>query len=147
MLIAEIITAIVTVITLLFAFATYYRDTKRKKKQDTLEAYTRLQNGAILDLVAMMPKEIEEICGNKRSVKYKELVLKAKEIEMFCAGLNNDIYDFDVFYEIAKDYFNSSTALMRRRLEIIMEQTRDLPDEYFENILKVWEKMDARRGK
>ena len=41
--IINIITMLATVIPIIFAAVTYYRDTKRKAQQDTIEAYNLLQ--------------------------------------------------------------------------------------------------------
>lgn len=132
-----------TALGLVFAACTYYRDAKRKLKQDTLEAYRQLQRETLSAINQWKPVEIRVATENTASKEYAELSCLLAEIEHFCLGINEGIYDFNTFYELSHGYFDGERSKLKPRIIPLMEAKLDKADEdYFENIHKVWKKMD-----
>ena len=139
----EQITLLITAASVIFGAYTYYRDSKRKTKQDTLEAYTDLQRSTLSKINLWMPSEIKEATEDKKSDGYKELSYYLAEIERFCVGINEGIYDFDTFYKLSHGYFDSEIGLLKPRLLPLLEAKSDnAKEDYFANLHKVWEKME-----
>ena len=66
-------------------------------------------------------------------------------IESFCIGLDKKIYDFDVFYDLARDYFNDKKGPIRPTIEPMLEGKRNQHDRnYYQTLEKIWKKMDDR---
>ena len=141
--IIDLISALGAVAAVIVGIITYTKDIRRKKKQDTLEAYSRLQREVIFDIVTMEKKDIQEACKHKVSAEYKKLTQQLIEIEMFCSGLENNIYDFDVFFDTAQDYFDNPKSVLRPRLEIVLA-TKD--ERYQKNLYAVWDKMAKKKA-
>jgi hypothetical protein len=139
----EQITLLITAASVVFGAYTYYRDSKRKTKQDTLEAYTDLQRSTLSKINLWMPSEIKEATEDKKSDGYKELSSYLAEIERFCVGINEGIYDFDTFYKLSHGYFDSEIGLLKPRLLPLLEAKSDnAKEDYFANLHKVWERME-----
>ena len=139
----EQITLLITAASVVFGAYTYYRDSKRKTKQDTLEAYTDLQRSTLSKINLWMPSEIKEATEDKKSDGYKELSAYLAEIERFCVGINEGIYDFDTFYKLSHGYFDSEIGLLKPRLLPLLEAKSDnAKEDYFANLHKVWERME-----
>ena len=139
----EQITLLITAASVVFGAYTYYRDSKRKTKQDTLEAYTDLQRSTLSKINLWMPSEIKEATEDKKSDGYKELSSYLAEIERFCIGINEGIYDFDTFYKLSHGYFDSEIGLLKPRLLPLLEAKSDnAKEDYFANLHKVWERME-----
>ena len=136
---------VVSACALLFAAYTYYRDSKRKAKQDTLEAYCELQRETLLKINIWLPLEIKKATEDKRSSGYKELSGYLAEIERFCVGINEGIYDFDTFYKLSHGYFDSDKGMLKPRLLPLLEvKLENAKEDYFENLHKVWERMETK---
>ena len=94
-----------------------------------------------------LPSEIKKATENKISEDYKELSGYLAEIERFCVGINEGIYDFDTFYRLSHGYFDSNKGLLKPRLMPLLEvKLSNAKEDYFENLHRVWEKMDKRSG-
>ncbi len=148
MLVFDVIGAVAnaaTAIGLGFAGFTYFRDSKRKAKQDTLEAYSRLQRETLSEINKWLPSEIKKATEDKTSDAYKELSGYLAEIERFCCGINEGIYDFDTFYHLSHGYFDSDKGLLKPRLMPLLEvKLANARDDYFGNIHRVWERMGKK---
>lgn len=132
----------------LFGFYTYHKDSLRRKQQDTLNAYLELQHNTFSKLNMWMPSEIKEACENRRSDGYKELSGYLAEIELFCLGINQGIYDFDTFYKMAHGYFDNERGTLRVRLLPLLEvKLVDAKEEYYYNIRDMWGKMQKSERK
>jgi hypothetical protein len=137
----------ISAIAFVFGVYTYYRDSRRKAKQDTLEAYCELQKETLSKINKWLPSEIKKATENKISEDYKELSGYLAEIERFCVGINEGIYDFDTFYRLSRGYFDSNKGLLKPRLMPLLEvKLSNAKEDYFENLHRVWEKMDKRSG-
>ncbi len=142
--ISEILMAITSIICGLFAIYTYYKDRKRNKKKDTLDAYNDLQNKSLNMINKWKPSEIKEVIHNKQSNEFKELSGYLADIERFCVGLNVGIYDLETFYEIAHGYFESDRGLLPPRiLPLIEEKNKNSDGEYYNNIQLVMNRMKS----
>ena len=137
------IAVVISVVVFIFGVYTYHRDAKRKAKQDTLEAYERLQAGALSKINLWLPSEIRKATEDKKSNGYKELSGYLAEIERFCVGINERIYDFDTFYKLSHGYFDSDKGMLKPRLLPLLEtKLENAKEDYFENLHKVWERME-----
>lgn len=137
------IAVVISVVVFIFGVYTYHRDAKRKAKQDTLEAYERLQAGALSKINLWLPSEIRKATEDKKSNGYKELSGYLAEIERFCVGINEGIYDFDTFYKLSHGYFDSDKGMLKPRLLPLLEtKLENAKEDYFENLHKVWERME-----
>ena len=135
----------VSAATLVFGVITYYRDSKRNAKKDTLEAYQLLQETTLSKINLWLPSEIRKATEDKKSDAYKELSGYLAEIERFCVGINVGIYDFNTFYELAHGYFDSDKGLLKPRLMPLLEvKLENAKEDYFVNLHKVWKRMERK---
>ena len=140
--------AYASVVAVAFGVWNYFRDSKRKAKLDTLEAYRILQKDVLSKINSWLPSEIEEMMHDKKSEEYKELSGILAQIEAFCLGINERIYDFETFYKLAHGYFDSDRGILKPRLLPIIKSKLDYAKEdYFRNIHMVWEKMEKKSKK
>ena len=133
------------VFALIFAIYTYNRDTARKARQDTLEAYKELQESVLSKINMWLPSEIKAAAEDKKSDGYKTLSAYLSEIEHFCVGINEEIYDFDTFYKLAHGYFDSERGMLKPRLIPLLEtKLENAKEDYFENLHQVWKRMEEK---
>lgn len=143
-LIINTIIAVGTVAPIIVGVVTYYRDRKRKAQQDTIEAFQDLQNGTLSKINRLTPTEVEAHAYESHSEEYKTYTDYLMSIECFCSGLKKKIYDFDVFYSVARDYFDDHKGPIRPKVEIMVEARRKYNDEYYSSLRWVWNEMEKR---
>ena len=140
---AEVVAALGGIVIGTFGVYTYYNDKKRTAQRDTLEAYTELQMNTFNKLNTWLPSEIKEAAEDKTSDGFKELGGYLADIERFCVGINEGIYDFDTFYKISHGYFDNDRGGLITKLVPIIEVKNNYADQdYFSNIHKVWNDME-----
>ena len=120
---------------------TYYNTVIHDRKSATLEAYNRLQAEVFDALNSYTPTDISEICKDTKSVEYKVLSGYLARIEHFCIGVNEKIYDKDVFYKMAHGYFDG--PILYRRIEPILMSKKNA-EQYYSNIYSVLEQMNKK---
>ena len=114
----------------------------RQKKQDTIDAYNRLQEQVLDKINEYKPAEIRRIVEDNEPGEIEALGGYLAKIEHFCVGLTNDIYDYETFYALAHGYFDSEKGMLMPRLLPIIEKKLIGSDvDYFENLHIVWKKM------
>ena len=144
-MIINIITMLATVIPIIFAAVTYYRDTKRKAQQDTIEAYNLLQKDVLCHISRLTPSEVREFANKNRSEEYKQMTEYLMAIECFCIGIEKRIYDFDIFYALTKDYFNNQRGAIRPTIEPMLEEKlKQTGRNYYPSLERIWKRMDER---
>ena len=143
--IVGIVADIATVVALAVGIFQYVRAVRRENRFATLDAYRELQRDALDELNRNSMEEIREALKDKRSEEYVRLGSLLARVEHFCVGINQDIYDFDTFYEVADGYFygGEKATLYRRLVPIIDRKNEGAPKDYFQNIHKVWERMET----
>ena len=93
-------------------------------------------------LYVYMPKELKELAKNRRTEEYKQVAVYIARIEHFAVGVNHGVYDVDIVYELAHGFLDKS---IRERIRPIIEaKEKDGPDEYYNNIRKMYELMDRK---
>ena len=130
----SIVSAIFAISSAIFSIFTYYNTALHDRKQATLEAYNRLQFEVFDNLNSYKPNEIISICKNTKSSKYKILSGYLARIEHFCIGINEKIYDRNVFYKMAHGYFDGH--ILYRRIEPLLS-SKNSADKYYKNIYSV----------
>lgn len=143
-IILSVIAIIISIISGGFTCYTFYWTTKRDRKQATLEAYNRLQEQVLDQLNHYMPKEIEEISKNPRSQGYKKISAYVARIEHFCVGVNQEIYDRGVVYELAHGYLDGA---IKNRITPIIEKKNRSGHDYYANIHRMYDWMETERKK
>ena len=142
----EIISYLATAAGVIFAGVTYYLDKRRERKTATIRAYQNLDETTFAELLKHQPSEIRAICENKQSGEFKQLGRYLANIELFCIGLKEGIYDFDTFYAIAHGYFDNERGTIKPRIVPIIEvKLNNAKEDYFSHIHWVWQKMDKYR--
>ena len=136
---------IATVIALGLAVYQLCSEHRRTRRLATLEAYEKLQKDSFDILNKWSPKEIKEACENRQSDAYKDLSAAIARIEQFCAGINFEIYDLDLFYEMSHGYFDEGGTLFVRMMPILASKLENSKEDYFKNIHKVWHRMKKKR--
>ena len=139
-----IIADVFSVAAFLFGIYQYRKEKKRENKMATIEAYTDLQRDVFSVLNKWRPSDIRETVLDNKSSAYKDLSNYLARIECFCAGINHGIYDFDAFYDVAHGYFDKGGSLYRRLFPILEKKLDSAREDYFQNIHKVWKRMDER---
>ena len=142
----SIIAVVVSTLSFAFSFYSFFWTARRDRKQATLEAYNDLQGQVLDKLNLYKPSEIAEIAKNNRSPQYKDISGYIARVEHFCVGVNTRIYDFNTLYELAYGYFDSDT--LKKRIEpIVNRKLSHTEHDYYENIHRVWKKMDKKNGR
>ena len=140
---ATIITAVVSsllaAISFAFSLYTYRKTMVQDRKQETLDAYNRLQIQAFDHLNLYMPSMIREIAKDPKSEEYKKISSYVARIEHFCVGINQNIYDSKVVYELAHGYLDGA---IKSRIKPILESKSFNGEVYYDNTIKVLEWME-----
>lgn len=127
------------VVTYLHAQRQTRKEEKRKAQQDTIEAYKALLDEALLPIDKATPSIVESYCKDRKAATFKDFRAAMMKVESFCIGLNEGIYDFDVFYKLAVDYFNNDRGSIKPTMKKFMEL---IGPEYYSNIQTIWKRMD-----
>ena len=142
--ILSIIAIVISLLTGAFAAYTFYWTARRDRKQATLDAYNQLQKQALDHLNYYMPTQIKEIAKNPRSEEYKKLSAYVARIEHFCVGVNQEIYDRETVYALARDYLDGA---IKNRIEPLIDKKNYIgAEDYYENIHAVYAWMEQRSG-
>lgn len=147
-LIIALVSTVVAVVSVVFSVITYNRTVKHDRKQATLEAYNRLQTEVFDNLNTYTPAQIRTICSDPQSSNYKILSGYLARIEHFCVGVNEEIYDEDIFYAMAHGYFDGHQ--LKKRIEPLLESkniSNNSQQMYYVNILAVLDWMKKRNNK
>ena len=121
---------------------------KRKAQQATIEAYQQLQNNVLIQIDAISSGEVEAFLSKSSDPAYKDFRNLLMQVDCFCVGINEGIYDFDVFYDLAKNYFNSKKGTLRPPMEKFMDHLcAKYHSRYYQNIYTTWERMDNKKAK
>ncbi len=134
-----------SVVSIVFTAVTFFWTVRRDKKQATLDAYLRLQNESFDPLNLLAPAEIRRIAASPTSADYKKVSGYIARIEHFCVGVNTDIYDKDVVYELAHGYLDAPVILSRIE-PIIEKKLRRADQDYYRNIHEVLRWMKQKSG-
>lgn len=151
----EIISLIIAIISAVVAFASvivsvviYNHTVKHDRKQATLEAYNRLQTEVFDKLNMYTPAQIRNICDDSKSPEYKQISGYLARIEHFCVGINEKIYDEDVFYAMAHGYFDSHQ--LKNRIEPLLDsknKSNNTQQLFYTNIFSVLDWMRKKKLK
>ena len=147
-LIIALVSVIVAVVSVVFSVITYNRTVKHDRKQATLEAYNRLQSEVFDNLNRYTPAQIRNICEEPTSPEYKTISGYLARIEHFCVGINEKIYDKDVFYAMAHGYFDSHQ--LKKRIEPLLEsknKSNNTQQLFYTNIFSVLDWMRKKKLK
>ena len=140
----EFLSIIIALIALVFSVYTYRKSVVHERKKATLDAYNRLQNEALDNINLYSPQRIAGIIENPRSEEFKKLGAYIARIEHFCVGVNKEIYDKEIVYELAHGYFDGG---LRTRIEPVINLKNKYGSDFYENIHKVYAWMDEKTGK
>lgn len=107
-----------------------------------------MQRENLSKLNKWLPSEVRKAAEDRTCVGYKELSGYLAEVELFCVGINEGIYDFETFYKLAHGYFDDSRGMLKNRLIPLLEiKLQDSKEDYFANLHEVWKKMEKKRGR
>ena len=108
--------AVISGVSIFVSIFTYSKAVEHDRKQDTLEAFNRLQN-EVLDKITFNKKDVAEVASDVGSDEYKTLSKYLARIEHFCVGVNTEIYDIDVLKRLAGKYFIGIFEKLRPLIE------------------------------
>ena len=143
--VTDIVTAVFTIIPIIFGVFTYHKDVKRKAQQDTIEAYQQLQKDVLSNISKMKPKDVRCFAEKRTSEEYKQFTEYLMALECFCIGLEKGIYDFDVFFSLARDYFDSEKGPIRATIQPILEVRNQGSNRYYQSLERIWERMEKKK--
>ena len=135
------ISALVAFSSIVCSVITYRITVLHDRKQATLESYNRLQTEVFDFLNMYTTTEIDEICKNTKSENYKVLSGYIARIEHFCVGVNEKIYDRNVFYKLAHGYFDG--PILQRRVMPILDSKKKA-NEYYANTYELLDWMNKK---
>ena len=143
----SVIALVISVISGVFTLVSFLWTATRDRKQATLEAYNRLQAEVFDNLNAYRPEEIRKICADNKSADYKKLSGYLARIEHFCVGLNQNIYDKNVFYVLSHGYFDGQQ--IRSRIEPLIESknSRSGKQQFYDDTISVLKWMEKKAAK
>lgn len=155
--VVAVITAIIAIVktqqSLNFTTRTYEEGVVHTRKKDTIEAFNSLQCQALDKLNAYTDKEIEEIAGFQYSrnpeekAKYREISGYMARIEHFCVGVVNDIYDKEIVYQLAHNYFEKA---LKRRISPMLKKKNIRSEnnyKYTEEVFELLEQYNMKGNK
>ena len=143
--ILSIIAIVLSVISGGFSLYSFVWTAQRDRKQATLDAYNQLQEQSLDHLNYYRPDRIAQIAQNPRSEEYKQISGYIARIEHFCVGVNQNIYDRKIVYELAEGYLDGA---IKTRIEPIIEKKNMFGSvDYYENIHRVYAWMENRKAK
>lgn len=113
--VTSLVSAIASVIATVFAAVELSRSRKaneeikdRERKEATINAYNNLQNQVLDKLVSFSAEEIEDLVENIDRDEFKKIYMDYKTLiarcEHFAVGINENIYDFEVLYELSGEH-------------------------------------------
>lgn len=127
-----------------FSLYTFIWTACRDRKQATLDAFNQLQAQALDALSRYKTEQVEEIAKNPFSQSYKEIGGYIARIEHFSVGVNQQIYDKTVVYELAHGFLDKA---IRKRIEPIIATKNRSGHDYYANIHRLYRWMDAEEAK
>lgn len=140
-----VLTAFIGVVTGVFGVFTYFRDSRRRKRTETIEAYRTLQNEVFNKLNDWKDSDaVAAAVETADNVGYAELNISLARIEHFCVGLNRGIYDFETFYQMAHGYFDYKLQALLEPLLDKKLNTFEGGEDYYNNLHRVWKRMKKR---
>ena len=139
-----VVSCVIAITSVVISVITYHNTVVNDRKSATLEAYNRLQAEVFDPLNSYTPMEISDICEDTKSVEYKVLSGYLARIEHFCIGVNEKIYDKDVFYKMAHGYFDGH--ILYHRIEPILMSKKNA-EQYYSNTYSVLEQMNKKSTK
>lgn len=148
MSISELISCIANIATavgVFFAGYTYHSDKVRKRKQDTINEYAVLQENVLSKMNEWKTTGVKSACEDRTCKGYKILSSYLAEIERFCVGIDEKIYDFETLYNISHGYFDSERGLQKKLVILIEAKSGDATEDYFYALHKVWKRMTKHK--
>lgn len=140
----SVVSGVIAITSVVISVITYHNTVVNDRKSATLEAYNRLQAEVFDALNSYTPMEISDICEDRKSAEYKILSGYLARIEHFCIGVNEKIYDKDVFYKMAHGYFDGH--ILYHRIEPILMSKKNA-EQYYSNTYSVLEQMNKKSTK
>ena len=116
--VSDLVTVVISVVAFVFSILTYYRSEIVEKKKNTVSAYIELQE-TLHCLYEYQKDEIEDFVNDKHSSEYKCLSSCVARLEIFAAGVKNQLYDFDLLYEMSNGFLDGD---IRRKVQQIMDK-------------------------
>jgi hypothetical protein len=109
------VSALATVAAAVFAALELRRSRKanenrevRERKEATINAYNILQNEVLDKLVSIKPQEVIDVVENIDCDEYRNIYSDYRALiarcEHFAVGINENIYDFEVLYELSGEH-------------------------------------------
>ena len=130
----SIISVLTAVVSFTFSLFTYRKSVLHDRKQATLDAYNLLQEQALDKISSYFPAEIAEIAKHRSSEEYKTISRYIARIEHFCVGVNHNIYDREIVYELAHGFLDG--AIKNRISPILNSKSFNKSDEDFYSNIK-----------
>lgn len=125
-----------------FTRKTYQEGIDHNRKKDTLEAFNTLQCQALDKLNEYSNAKIREIAeykGNQDEeflIQYREISGYIARIEHFCVGVVNKVYDTEIVYQLAHNYFDKG---LRHRIQPMLDKKNANGQKNYEYTEKVFE--------
>ena len=139
-----ILPIVLSLVSFCFSIFTYIKAVRHDRKQDTLDSFNRLQNEVFDPLNLMKPPKLREIAKDPQSDEYKRVSGYLARIEHFCVGVDRNIYDKKVVYDLAHGYLDGQQ--IKSRINPFLERKNQGGD-YYTFIPKVLQWMEKRTDK
>ena len=97
----DIVALLVSILALLFSIVQFARDSSRKKKESTLNAYNALQ----YDAFEKLNKYVDMSTIEYQSDAWEEITICLAQIENFSVGINTDIYSLEILNRLGGAFF------------------------------------------
>lgn len=97
----DIVALLVSILALLFSIVQFARDSSRKKKESTLNAYNALQ----YDAFEKLNKYVDMSTIEYQSDAWEEITICLAQIENFSVGINTGIYSLKILNRLGGAFF------------------------------------------
>ena len=136
----DMITIVISVAALVLAVYQCFGDYRRKKRQDTLEAYNELQNDVFTPLNKLR-KEYAELPIDNDFEMRSEVTGYLAKIERFCVGVNLKIYDIKTLKRCGGAYFVRQYLYLKPLIDI--KKGRNNGGKHYDELEKVVSKLES----
>ena len=119
------ISVVISFVAVLVSIMTFFKNTKRARKEATLNAYNTLQEQALDELNKYSKKAISKACKYPDSSEYKDITCCLARIEHFSVGVNTKIYDLKTVRRMGGAYI---VSLYNKTESMIQEKEKRKPN-------------------
>lgn len=136
----DIVALLVSILALLFSIVQFARDSSRKKKESTLNAYNALQ----YDTFEKLNKYVDMSTIEYQSDAWEKITICLAQIENFSVGINTGIYSLKILNRLGGAFFIRQFEKLMPVIKLKREKNVS-PGSHYDEFEKTVEMLRKRR--